>query len=193
MKYESGLDWELLYSTSTHGHSMNRLQHHVFAYRGPTALIVKTDGDVMLCVTIDHEWRERVPRWGGNQCGIMQITPCFKKFESGDKLMYFNLTTRGYPFGLHVGKNPKNPVLEIDQELCVAKVEQIPYKLELLEIWGCSGCNTKEDQLKHKKWEQCQTEKHKKINLNKVDWNENPDRYILELAGRPSYGVNFKR
>lgn len=193
MKYECGLDWELLYSTSIHGHSMNRLQHHVFAYRGPTAMLIKTDGDMLFCVAIDHEWRERVPRWGGNQCCVLQVTPVFKSFESGEKLMYFNLTTRGYPKGLHVGKNPKSPILEIDPDMSIAKVEQIPYKLELLEIWGCSGNDAKEEQVKQKKWEQCQAEKHKKININAVDWNENPDRYILELAGRPTYGANFKR
>lgn len=193
MKFSSTLEWELLYSNSSHGSSINRFQHHVFSYRGPTAMIVKTDGDVMLCVAIDHEWRERVSRWGGDQCIVMQITPCFKIFEAGEKLIYFNLTTRGYPFGLHVGRNPKSPVLEIDQDLCVAKVKKIPYKLEVLEIWGCADKEIREKQIEQKKWEMDQAEKHKKVNRRAVDWNENPDRYILELAGRPSYGANFKR
>ena len=50
--------------------------------------------------------------------------------------MYFNVTTRGYPFGLQVGQNPKSPVVEIDPDLCLAKVKKIPYKLEMLEVSG---------------------------------------------------------
>jgi len=193
MKFGSNLEWELLYSNVSHGQSINRFQHHTFSYRGPTAMLIKTDGDVLICVAIDQEWRERVSRWGGDNCVAMQITPYFKIFEAGEKLMYFNVTTRGYPFGLQVGKNSKSLVVEIDPDLCLAKVKTIPYKLEMLEVWGCADMEIKAKQEEQKKWEKEQAENHKKINRNADNWNENPDRYILELAGRPTYGSNFKR
>ena len=62
-----------------------------------------------------------------------------------------------------------------------------------LQVWGCADVEIKVKQEEQKKWEKEQAEKHKKINRNADNWNENPDRYILELAGRPTYGSNFKR
>lgn len=34
-----------------------------------------------------------------------------------------------------------------------------------------------------RKWEAKQAEKNKKINLNNPEWKDNPDKYLLELAG----------
>lgn len=38
-------------------------------------------------------------------------------------------------------------------------------------------------QTEYKKWEAKECEKQKKVNLNPVDWTNNPDKYLLELAG----------
>ena len=53
---------------------------------------------------------------------------------------------------------------------------------------------TREAQIEMKKHEIKDTEMRKKINLNSVEWADNPDRYLLELAGsRPSYAQYDKK
>ncbi len=38
-------------------------------------------------------------------------------------------------------------------------------------------------QTEYKKWEGKQCEKLRKVNINSADWKDNPDKYLLELAG----------
>jgi len=45
----------------------------------------------------------------------------------------------------------------------------------------------RENQLDIKKWEVKQAEKQRNVKLTPDDWVDHPDRYLLELAGRPSY------
>lgn len=48
----------------------------------------------------------------------------------------------------------------------------------------------REVQLDIKKWEVKQAEKLRKVKLTADDWVDHPDRYLLELAGRPTYSSN---
>lgn len=48
----------------------------------------------------------------------------------------------------------------------------------------------RETQLDIKKWEVKQAEKMRKVKLTADDWVDHPDRYLLELAGRPTYSSN---
>lgn len=45
-------------------------------------------------------------------------------------------------------------------------------------------------QLQIKDWEVKQVETHRKVKITSADWLDHPDRYLLELAGRPSYATN---
>jgi len=56
-------------------------------------------------------------------------------------------------------------------------------------VWGMYICY-REAQLDIKKWEVKQAEKQRNVKLTPDDWVDHPDRYLLELAGRPSYTPN---
>lgn len=52
----------------------------------------------------------------------------------------------------------------------------------------------REAQVEQKKREVRDSENRRKVNLNTVDWVDNPDRYLLELAGgRPTYAQYDKK
>lgn len=45
----------------------------------------------------------------------------------------------------------------------------------------------RERQLEIKKWQVKEAERQRVVKLSAADWLDHPDRYLLELAGRPSY------
>ncbi|CAP33559.2 Protein CBG15190 [Caenorhabditis briggsae] len=51
-----------------------------------------------------------------------------------------------------------------------------------IEVWGCAGQGTLAEQQKLKNWQKQQTEKHKKVPLP-GNWDDNPDKTLLEMAG----------
>lgn len=50
--------------------------------------------------------------------------------------------------------------------------------------------NRREIQLQIKDWEVKQAENNRKVKITSSDWLDHPDRYLLELAGRPSYATS---
>jgi len=45
----------------------------------------------------------------------------------------------------------------------------------------------REAQMDIKKWQVKEAEKQRVVKINAADWVDHPDRYLLELAGRPVY------
>ncbi|XP_066958540.1 uncharacterized protein [Macrobrachium rosenbergii] len=180
--------WVLLYNSDTHGTSLNRFQHHVFDYNGPTLVFITAEDGNLFCLACDEHWRDSKHFWGGEHCYCMQLIPEYKIVENGPKMMYFNITSRGFPTGIHVGQDFTNRALTLDLDLTKVAYRGIPYSVQSLEVWGCGSVEAKEAQVEMKKHEIRDSEKRKKINLNSVEWVDNPDRYLLELAGsRPNY------
>lgn len=65
--------------------------------------------------------------------------------------------------------------------------QSIPYQLSSLEVWGCGDQTQRETQLDIKKWQVKEAERQRCVKLSAADWLDHPDRYLLELAGRPQY------
>ncbi|XP_045119651.1 uncharacterized protein LOC123509425 [Portunus trituberculatus] len=180
--------WVPLYNSDEHGLSINRLQHHVFGYHGATLMFITTEGDNMFCVASDQEWRDSKHFWGGEHARCLHLTPEYKIIESGAKILYFNVTSRGFPTGLQVGTDSTNRALTLDLNLTLVTYRKIPYKLQSVEVWGCSTSEVKEAQQELKKREVKDVESRRKVKVNSSDWLDNPDRYLIELAGtRLSY------
>lgn len=59
--------------------------------------------------------------------------------EGGSKLVYMNTSIRGYPNGIRVGKDPRNPSLMLDSSFDKVTYCGIPYPLANIEVWGCSS------------------------------------------------------
>jgi len=179
------LHWVSLYKSNHHGLSVNRLQHHVFSYKGPTVMLLSAEDNILVCLAVDYEWREGTTRWGDKNCLAIQIMPTLKLLESGPKLFYLNLTSRGSPYGLFVGSNRKTPEVQVDKDLTILYVRKHASRLKSIEVWGCAGEGTLDAQLNQKQWEDQQAQRNRKVNLNSVSWKENPDKYLLRLASRP--------
>lgn len=66
---------------------------------------------------------------------------------------------------------------------------KIPDKLMRVEVWGCGDPVSRDRQLEVKKWEVREAERQRVVKLSAADWIDHPDRYLLELAGRPQYAT----
>ena len=75
--------WEPLYISDRDGLGMNRFQHHVFNYRGPTlAFFTVHDSTIVFCIALDQEWKDSKNFWGNEDCRLMQIRPQYRELES---------------------------------------------------------------------------------------------------------------
>lgn len=61
------------------------------------------------------------------------------------------------------------------------------YKNLYFQVWGCGDKTSREVQLDIKKWQIKEAERQRTVKLTAADWMDHPDRYLLELGGRPNY------
>ncbi|XP_026730158.1 uncharacterized protein LOC113495579 isoform X1 [Trichoplusia ni] len=178
--------WAPLYASRDHGLGANRFLHHTLAYRGPTLVLVQA-ADITLVVCASCEWRETHQYWGGPDCALLQLHPTFMVVEKAPKMLYLNTSIRGYPKGLRAGSDPRKPLLAIAEDFDSFTFSGVPYSLQAIEVWGCGDQASRETQLEIKKWQVKEAERQRQVKLSAADWIEHPDRYLLELAGRPQY------
>ncbi|XP_046682755.1 uncharacterized protein LOC124369080 [Homalodisca vitripennis] len=179
--------WTLLYNSLQHGLGANRFLHHVLSYRGPTLTFLRGEQDTEFCIGATQEWQESHLYWGGEESIIVQILPLYHVVQRGPKLLYLNMKIRGYPKGIRAGLDPRKPSLDINESFTVMTYKGIPYQLQTVEVWGCGTPQSREMQLDIKKWEVKQAERQRVVKLSANEWTDHPDRYLLELAGRPNY------
>jgi len=74
--------WSLLYDSNEQGLSINRFQHHVFNYKGPSMMFIRADNEYTICIATDVEWKESCHFWGGNDTMLIQLQPEFRIVES---------------------------------------------------------------------------------------------------------------
>ncbi|KAK9874318.1 hypothetical protein WA026_002669 [Henosepilachna vigintioctopunctata] len=181
--------WVLIYDSDENGLGANRFLHHTLAYRGPTLVIVKTNEGNLFCIACPDEWHESHHYWGREESALYQLLPKFGLIEKGQKLLYLNFTARGYPYGLRVGSDPRSPFISIDGGFEKIEYSKIPDKLSTIEVWGCGDVVSRDRQLEVKKWEFKEAERQRVVKMSAADWVDHPDRYLLELAGRPQYST----
>ncbi|KAI8441787.1 hypothetical protein MSG28_005473 [Choristoneura fumiferana] len=147
---------------------------------GPTLVVVAAGGgdDLVVVVACPQEWRETHTYWGGPDCALFQLFPTFLVVEQAAKMLYLNTSIRGYPLGLRAGSDPRKPLLAIDDGFDKMTFNSVPYTLGAIEVWGCGDQASRESQME--------------VKLSAADWIEHPDRYLLELAGRPQYNNSAK-
>jgi len=184
--------WTLLYDSQMDGLGSNRYLHHVLGYKGPTLTLIKGENDLLVCVACSTEWRESYMYIGGDDCCIIQLMPKFVLIEQGPKLLYLNTATRGYPKGLRAGKDPKKPVVALNEGFDKFDFRGISNNLYTIEVWGCGDVKSRETQLELKKWQIKEAEKQRIVKISADDWIDHPDRYLLELGGRPQYNNQGK-
>lgn len=55
------------------------------------------------------------------------------------------------------------------------------------KVYGCGDKQIRDIQLDIKKWQVREAERQRTVKLTSADWIDHPDRYLLELGGRPQY------
>lgn len=56
-----------------------------------------------------------------------------------------------------------------------------------MQVYGCGDRQIRDIQLDIKKWQVTEAERQRTVKLTSSDWIDHPDRYLLELGGRPQY------
>lgn len=184
--------WTLLYDTREHGVGANRFLHHVLGYRGPTLVIlkvrcIKDNIEKIYCIASPLEWKETTLYAGGEDSCLVQLQPKFSIMERGARILYLNTHIRGYPKGLRVAVDPRNPIIALDEHFDKLDVHSMAHDLLHIEVWGCGDRWSREVQLDIKKWQVKEAERQRTVKLSAADWIDHPDRYLLELSGRPQY------
>lgn len=189
--------WTLLYDTKEHGVGANRFLHHVLGYRGPTVILLnaksyKDNTEKLYCIGSPTEWKETSLYTGGEDSCLVQVLPKFSIMEKGMKILYLNTHIRGYPKGLRVAVDPKNPIIAVDEQFEKIDVHSIAHNLLDIEVWGCGNPQARDVQLDIKKWQVKEAERQRTVKLSSAEWIDHPDRYLLELGGRPQYNNSNK-
>lgn len=71
----------MLYDSDNDGLSLNRFEHHVMGYRGPTVAFMYGDGDRIFCLAVDQPWKESIHFWGSPNCVIVQLAPEYRVLD----------------------------------------------------------------------------------------------------------------
>ena len=78
--------WTTLYSSSSDGLSMNRLQSHCFDYFEPSLMIITTMDAAKTkrkyLIGVDKEWRDGTYFWGEKNCCLLELKPNFSLLKS---------------------------------------------------------------------------------------------------------------
>ncbi|CAH2093336.1 unnamed protein product [Euphydryas editha] len=155
---------------------------------GPTLVVVEGAADsVTVVVCAAQEWRETHQYWGGPDCALVQLYPTYALVERAAKMLYLNTHIRGYPKGLRAGSDPRRPLLALSEGFDAFTFQGAPHALAAIEVWGCGEQCLRDAQLEVKKWQVREAERQRQVKISAADWIEHPDRYLLELAGRPQY------
>lgn len=179
--------WSLLYDSQQHGVGANRFLHHVIGYKGPTLVLLQSETKEVFCLASPTEWRETHLYTGNDDCHIIQLLPKFSILQKGPKLLYLNTCIRGYPKGLRAGSDPRKPLISVDEHFEKIEYRSVPSELFAIEVYGCGDRQIRDIQLDIKKWQVTEAERQRTVKLTSADWIDHPDRYLLELGGRPQY------
>lgn len=81
MASTSPSNWTMLYESDNDGLSLNRFEHHVMGYRGPTVSFLCAEGNRIFCLAIDQPWKESIQFWGSSNSTIVQLSPEYRVLD----------------------------------------------------------------------------------------------------------------
>ena len=90
-------EWRCLYSSASHGLSMNRFAHHSTNYGGPTLLLASTARAELLGAYIDTPLKPSDKFAGGRECFLFRLAPTFHVFRPTTIATNFVLFRRAAP------------------------------------------------------------------------------------------------
>ena len=130
---------------------MNRLQHSILGYTGPTVLVIETEQGHILGGSFSNTWKRTSGFYGDTNAFLFQLSPTLTVFQpTGEDTNFIHLQD-----GLGFGGTTDMPRLFIpaSMEACNAGVmdktfrqgDLLPgealekFNIKRLEVWGCGG------------------------------------------------------
>lgn len=163
----SASQWTPLYSSAIHGISVNRFENYVFDYKGPTVSVFQLNDSRIFVLATEDTWRHSASRYGGPKTKLFEVSPELKVWSPPSPI-YCNFKIRSATFGISFSN-----VMKVDKEMG---------NVTAIEVWGCASFNALEDQKRLRVWQNQQKERNLKVPLP-GNWDNNPDKTILEMAG----------
>eukprot|EP00164_Ancoracysta_twista_P001169 GFYU01001539.1.p1 GENE.GFYU01001539.1~~GFYU01001539.1.p1 ORF type:complete len:524 (-),score=86.71 GFYU01001539.1:213-1784(-) len=196
--------WSCLYSTWKHGCSYNRFDHHVSHYPGPNLVIMRDTGGTVFGAYVPEQWKDQSAFRTNRHTMLFQLSDSHfvcRPVGKDDNHIYMNSHGKN-PHGIGFGGHLKDFRLWIDDGLidCEAKASctsfeygklnsEEKFKIDLLEVYGLGG-----DEAASRAEYNQDREDQIKQDMRKVDraaWADNPDKFILTLAGKAGYSDNI--
>ncbi|CAJ0922400.1 unnamed protein product, partial [Mesorhabditis belari] len=159
--------WTPLYTSAMQGVSVNRFETNVFDYKGHTVSIFSTRDKRTVVIASDTTLRNSTAPYGGSDTVYYEISPALMRIEAMNSI-YSNFKIRSASLGFSF-----KDLLKIDKELS---------EVTAIEVWGCAAGNSLQEQRKLREWQNNQAERNKKVPLP-GNWDDNPDKSLLEMAG----------
>ncbi|CAJ0579345.1 unnamed protein product, partial [Mesorhabditis spiculigera] len=163
-------EWIPIYTSAMQGISVNRFENNVFEYKGHTVTVIKLKDKRTVALASDTTFRNGSTRYGGNDTMYFELEPSLLRLD-GTNSIYSNFKIRSASMGLSFKE-----VMKIDKDLD---------EVVAIEVWGCGGASTLNEQRGLRDWQNRQAERNKKVPLP-GNWDDNPDKTLLEMAG-----INF--
>lgn len=191
--YRASGSWTLLYNSVLHGHGCNRFFNHVLHYKGPTIVMIRDYEGDMIVALVDSEWHSDHPgSFGGSLCRLMTIIPRMHLYPHA-VAVHVDLKTRHKAHGIAIGSDPsfhhamlwvpsdlQTGIIRFDPTLPPGTARQI--NINTVEVWGCAVPQAMQAQAFQRAREAQAVEQRQKVR-NPGDWMDNPDRFLLGLAG----------
>ncbi len=81
MASQNPTHWNQLYNSDNDGLSLNRFEHHVMGYRGPTVTFFYAEDQRIFCLAVDQPWKESINFWGSPNTIILKISPEYRVLD----------------------------------------------------------------------------------------------------------------
>jgi hypothetical protein len=105
-------------------------------YRGPTIMVIYAGYGYRFCLGVDEEWRDTGSYWGKEDCSVLELGPEMHLLATGSKIVCFNSSIRGYPLGLSLGPDPREPLIRINETWNKIEFKKIPLELKRIVVFG---------------------------------------------------------
>lgn len=201
--------WKLLYSTTQHGQSLNRLAHHVSSYNGPSLILIRNTKREVFGAYVTHVWRTTSSFQGDAECFLFSFTPNFNVYRSTgvEKNYAYLFTTKNtfsnFPVGLGFGGTTKQFRLYVDDDLLKGESRascttyrpgtlssDVLFEVLQIEVWGCGGNAADEAQATARKRNEKHLEKRRKVNRKMMadgGWENSADKFLMDLVGKTGH------
>jgi hypothetical protein len=198
--------FKLLYSSATHGRSLNRFIHHVIGYKAETLFIITTTKREIFGAFIATPWEMSSNYWSNSNCFLFGVAPVLAirhgSSHSQPNFAYFfnnKKSFTGKPVGIGFGGTVGNFRLWIDEDLLTGTVRTMDptyengtiasnpaFDIASIEVWGSCTEYAQQQLLRERRLREKDSERARKA-MGKDGWNEGADKFIMDLVGKTGH------